>query len=206
MDAKYTVSLGDLVSSGDLKIVKWARAAGCDSLNHEQLLSVSLDPRPCKMSHSTATGQGVVTNGYLGADIIHVRAGEGFVPHTHPGDHLLIVIGGKGTITYDGKIYPTEAGQIYMIDGDVPHAVGAITDHVILAVGSPHRPVDSDDRMKPMAYEAVAARINELHCLICDVKARLPTRLHDRGCIHCPCDVCYSCEEVPSESALSDVG
>jgi quercetin dioxygenase-like cupin family protein len=206
MDAKYAVSLGGLTSSGDLKIVKWARAAGCDSLNHEQLLSVSLSPRPCRMAHSTATGEGVVTNGFLGADIIHIRAGEGFVPHTHPGDHLLIVIGGKGTITYDGKIYPTEAGQIYMIDGDVPHAVGAITDHVILAVGSPHKPVDSDDRMKPMAYEAVAAKINELHCFICNVKAKLPTRLHDLGCVHCPCDICYSSEETSSEGALGNVG
>jgi quercetin dioxygenase-like cupin family protein len=194
MDAKYAVSLGDLASPKALKIVKWAEAVGCDSVEHEQLLSVDLHPRPFAMAHSTATGQGTVTNGFLGADVIHIRAGEGFVPHTHPGDHLLIVIGGKGTITYDGKIYPTEAGQIYMIDGDVPHAVGAISDHVILAVGAPHKPVDSADRMKPVAYEEVVAEINNLHCLICDTKATLPARLHDLGCVHCPCDMCYSCK------------
>jgi quercetin dioxygenase-like cupin family protein len=195
MDAKYAVNLSALDLSGELKIVKWAEAVDRGSTNHEheQLLRVSLKPRPVRMAHSTATGQGTVSNGYLGADIIRVQAGEGFVPHTHPGDHLLIVIGGRGTITYDGKIYPTEAGQIYMIDGNVPHAVGAISDHVILAVGAPHKPVDSEDRMKPVEYEAVAARINELHCLICDVTATLPTRLHDLGCAHCPCDRCYSC-------------
>jgi quercetin dioxygenase-like cupin family protein len=192
MDAKYAVNLSALELSGELKIVKWAEPVDCGSTDGEQLLSVSLKPRPSRMAHSSATGQGTVSNGYLGADIIRVQAGEGFVPHTHPGDHLLIVIGGRGTITYDGKIYPTEAGQIYMIDGDVPHAVGAISDHVILAVGAPHKPVDSEDRMKPVAYEAVAAKINELHCLICDLRATLPTRLHDLGCAHCPCDMCYS--------------
>jgi quercetin dioxygenase-like cupin family protein len=191
MDAKYTVDLGLLPDSGDLKIVKWADDAGHDGQRHSQLLSVSTRARKCKMAHSHATGEGTVSNGYLGADVIHVHAGQGFVPHTHPGDHLLIVIGGRGTITYGGKIYPTEAGQIYMIDGEVPHAVGAITDHVILAVGSPHRPVDSEDRMRPVAYEAVTAQVNELHCLICDIRAKLPLRLHDRGCPHCPCDCCY---------------
>jgi quercetin dioxygenase-like cupin family protein len=192
MDAKYTVDFRrETDASDELKIVKWADAVGRDDHDHAQLLSVSMRVRTAKMAHSNATGEGTVSNGYLGADVIHVRAGEGFVPHTHPGDHLLIVIGGLGTITYGGKIYPTEAGQIYMIDGDVPHAVGAITDHVILAVGSPHKPIDSKDRMTPVPYESVVANINELHCLICDIKASLPYRLHDYKCPHCPCAQCY---------------
>jgi quercetin dioxygenase-like cupin family protein len=191
MDAKYTVDLDKGTLADELKIIKWAEAIGYDGHHHAQLLSISMNGRRAKMAHSHATGEATVSNGYLGADIIHVRAGQGFVPHTHPGDHLLIVIGGRGTITYGGKIYPTEAGQIYMIDGDVPHAVGAITDHVILAVGSPHKPVDSIDRMTPVPYEAVAADIKQLHCLICDIKAALPGRLHDLGCPHCPCADCY---------------
>jgi quercetin dioxygenase-like cupin family protein len=191
MDAKYTVDLERETFADDLKIIKWAEAIGHDAHHHAQVLRVSMNGRRAKMAHSHATGEATVSNGYLGADIIHVHAGEGFVPHTHPGDHLLIVIGGCGTITYGGKIYPTEAGQIYMIDGDVPHAVGAITDHVILAVGSPHKPVDSVDRMAPVSYEAVTADIKQLHCLICDIKAKLPNRLHDLGCPHCPCADCY---------------
>src|SRR6516165_4585420 len=125
MDAKYAVDLSGMMRPGGLKIVKWADEAGYEPRTNSQLLSVPMGVRKARMAHSHATGEGVVSNGYIGADIIHIRAGDGFVPHTHPGDHLLIVIGGRGTITYDSKIYPTEAGQIYMIDGDVPHAVGA---------------------------------------------------------------------------------
>jgi hypothetical protein len=78
-----------------------------------------------------------------------------------------------------------------MIDGNVPHAVGAITDHVILAVGSPHRAIDAEDRMIPVEYEAVTARVSDLHCLICDIRSSLPNRLHDQGCPHCPCEACH---------------
>jgi len=77
-----------------------------------------------------------------------------------------------------------------MIEGKVPHAVGAITDHVILAVGAPHMPVDSVERMTPVEYEAVTAELNELHCLICDKIAIYPQRLHDAECPHCPCIDC----------------
>jgi hypothetical protein len=142
------------------------------------------------MSYTTATGQAIVSNGLLGGDIIRLGAGEGFVPHTHPGDHLLIIIGGIGTITYGGKIYRTQAGEVYMIDGGVPHAVGAITDHVIFAIGSPHRPVESDDRMQPVEYRAVTAHMESIHCLICKQIAIHPVLLHEYGCPHCPCPQC----------------
>jgi quercetin dioxygenase-like cupin family protein len=194
MDPAFTVVLDRAMDSDDLKIVRWADAISHDARHHKQLLSVSTHARGTRMAHSRATGESTVSNGCLGADVIHLRAGEGFVPHTHPGDHLLIVIGGMGTITYGGKIYPTVAGQIYLIDGNVPHAVGAITDHVILAVGSPHKPVDSPDRMTPVPYEAITAQIDELHCLICDARARLPHRLHDYNCPHCPCADCCGAE------------
>lgn len=169
--------------SGGLEIVRWARDLG---LNGEQALGIDLGERPVQLAHSNATGEGLVSNGVLGADVIRLAAGDGFVPHTHPGDHLLIVVGGRGTITCGGKIYPTRAGELYMVEGLVPHAVGAITDHVILAVGSPHRPVDAPDRMKPVGYDAVTANIDDLHCLICDLHARYPRRLHEAGCPHCP--------------------
>ena len=122
----------------------------------------------------------------MGADVIRVPAGYGFAPHTHPGDHLLIVLAGSGTIAYDGKVYATGPGTIYMIEGRVPHAVGAITDHVILAVGAPHRAVDSEDRQQMAAYESVAAELGDITCLICGTKAVAPKRLRDVGCPHCP--------------------
>jgi quercetin dioxygenase-like cupin family protein len=149
------------------------------------------------MVHSNATGEELVSNGLLGAGIIRLAAGDGFVPHTHSGDHLLIVVGGLGTITYGGKIYPTKAGDIFMVEGQVPHAVGAITDHVILAIGSHYRPVDSAERMTPVDYEAVTTDLDELHCLICDIHARPPHRLHDAECPHCPCFDCNPYEVAP---------
>lgn len=190
MGSQYPVknsSIDFLNDDGTLKIVQWAMDQG---VNNEQLLSISLGLRPFHMAHSNATGESLVSNGHLGVDIIRLSAGDGFVPHIHPGDHLLIVVGGQGTITYDGKIYPTKAGQVYMIEGKVPHAVGAITDHVILAVGSPHRPVDALDRMEPLGYEAITTEINQLHCLICNIATIYPQRLHDMGCLHCPCFEC----------------
>lgn len=170
---------------GGLKIIEWGVAGpvhnGC------QHLLVDLDARPTPMPGSPATGQGLVTNGLLGGDVIRLAAGEAFEPHTHPGDHLLIVIGGEGTITFDGVIYPTRAGQIYMVEGSVPHAVGAITDHVILAVGSPHKAVDDPTRMTPVEYQAVLSAFGDMHCLVCGRRAQYPQRLSDINGPDCVC-------------------
>ncbi|QXJ26449.1 cupin domain-containing protein [Actinomadura graeca] len=137
-----------------------------------------------------ATGRGLVGNGRIGADVIRLAAGAGFAPHTHPGHHVLAVLAGVGTITYGGRVHRTEAGQIYLVEGEVPHAVGAISDHLILAVGAPHKPVDSADRMDLVPYTEVLAPDGDLDCLICEMSAALPDRLHDRGCPHCPCTAC----------------
>ncbi len=188
------ISLATVSEDGstDLNIAEWASDFGLDVDGLNQLLGVSMAPRPVQVKKSPATGQGLVSNGHLGADAIHLVAGQSFAPHTHPGDHLLIVIAGQGTIVYDGKIYPTRAGQIYMIEGEKPHAVGAITDHVILAIGCPHKPIDSEDRMELTEYEAITTQVDELHCLICDASVSGTERLHAKGCPHCPCDACVS--------------
>src|SRR5689334_16592154 len=108
-----------------LKRANWSVDLG---ITGDQLLSVDLSARPTPVAHSHATGEALISNGLLGADIIRLAAGDGFVPHTHSGDHLLIVIGGEGTITCGGRILPTCAGDLFMIEGQIPHAVGAITD------------------------------------------------------------------------------
>lgn len=94
-----------------------------------------------------ATGLPLHTNGNLGADILFVRGGDEFPVHTHPGDHLLYCLAGHGTITVAGITYKIKPGDIYMVEGMIPHAVGAETDHVLVAIGSPHKPVDAPDRM-----------------------------------------------------------
>jgi len=182
-----------------LSIVAWADAV---TLPEGDLgMYVGLHPRALPMAHTLSTGDPLVSNGAIGADIIRVPAGSGFAPHTHPGDHLLICVGGLGTITYDGTIYPTRAGELYMIAGDVPHAVGAITDHVLIAVGSPHRAVDDPARSTLVAYREITATMGDLRCLICDTTATAPQMLHDHGCLHCPCALCIPTPALHEQDA-----
>lgn len=95
-----------------------------------------------------ALGLGLHTNGHLGADILWVPATKKFPVHTHPGDHLLYCVSGTGTITVDEVTYDIKPGDLYMVDGMVPHAVGAgRSDHILIAIGAPHKAVDSPERM-----------------------------------------------------------
>jgi quercetin dioxygenase-like cupin family protein len=177
----------DLTRS-ELQIARWAESAIGDFASE---LVVSHAERPHQMAHTLgATGIELASNGHIGADVIRIAAGRGFVPHTHPGHHVLVVVGGEGTITYAGQVYKTQAGDAYLIEGMVPHAVGAISDHVIVAVGAPHMPVDSTARMAPVPYEEVTADDGDLSCRICELGAVMPERLHTVGCTHCPCSVC----------------
>ncbi len=161
----------------------------------EGQLTLDTKERSFPMVGSSATGQSLLSNGQVGADIIHVKAGGGFVPHTHSGDHLLFVMAGHSTITFAGAIYEVNAGQCYMVEGLVPHAVGAITDTVILAIGSPHQPVDSKSRMKPVAYTAVLSTKGVLNCNICEMQVDSFHQLHELSCPHCPCITCVSPKE-----------
>jgi quercetin dioxygenase-like cupin family protein len=110
-------------------------------------LSVSRDGVP--VHGADALGLGLHSNGQLGADLLWVPAGKRFPVHTHPGHHLLLCLSGTGTITLDKITYRVGPGDFYMVDGLVPHAVGAAeeTDHILVAIGSPHKPVDSPERM-----------------------------------------------------------
>lgn len=172
----------------DLEIVTWADAGVGD---HRTELTVDHGPLPVGL-HGTAdaSGRELATIGSIGADLIRLPAGSGFQPHTHPGHHVLTVVAGIGTITYGGRVHETRAGQTFLVEGEVPHAVGSITDHVILAVGSPHKQIDAEDRMAPVPFEEIIAPDGDLTCMICAIGAQLPARLHDRGCPHCPCATC----------------
>lgn len=172
----------------ELDIVTWADTRFGES--HTEL-RVDHAPLPVAM-HGTAdaSGRELATIGAIGADLIRLPAGSGFQPHTHPGHHVLTVVGGIGTITYGGRIHETRAGQTFLIEGEVPHAVGAVTDHVIVAVGAPHRRVDAEDRMEPVPYEEIIAPEGDLTCLLCAITAEAPAKLHARGCPHCPCATC----------------
>lgn len=163
----------------------WAEDGGMQ--DSRQWLAVDVKPGPTKVLKTrSATGRSIASNGFLGADILHLPAGDGFDPHTHPGDHLLFVLAGKGTVAVDGEIIPTRAGQAYLVEGAVPHAVGAITDHVILAIGAPHRPLDSIERQELVEYSALMTPMGDITCTICQTSATSQDELTATGCPHSP--------------------
>jgi quercetin dioxygenase-like cupin family protein len=108
-----------------------------------------LDGAGVPMHGAPATGLAMLTNGHLGCDLIRVKPGEQFPVHVHPGDHLLLCLAGEGTITVADVTYKIVPGDLCMVEGVTPHAVGGGDngDHLILAIGAPHTPVDSPKRM-----------------------------------------------------------
>lgn len=173
------------IDTEGLKIVDWALPIHGATWGGDELLAIDTDARSTPMAHTEATADPLVTNGALGVDFVRVPAGGGFAPHTHPGDHLLIIVAGFGTVTLDGVIYPTGPGQVYLVPGQHPHAVGAITDHCILAVGSPHKACDAPDRMTLVDYAAVTAELGRLQCRVCGIVGT-PDQLRSMGCSHPP--------------------
>lgn len=123
------------------------------------VLADCLPGQGVKVHGAPAMGAAMHTNGHLGVDMLHVAAGQQFPVHTHPGDHLLYCLRGRGTITIAQVTYEINPGDIYMVDGQIPHAVGAITDHVLLAIGAPHKPVDSPERMAFVDWDGNPAGI-----------------------------------------------
>jgi quercetin dioxygenase-like cupin family protein len=172
-------------SSVPVTLCDWATDCGAEGSTHR--LSIDVQPGPDRLAKTeSATGRALLSNGYMGADIIHVAAGTGFDPHTHPGDHLLFAIAGYGTITADGVISRTVPGTVYMIEGAVPHAVGAITDHMLLSVGSRHRPLTSADRQELVPFSALLSAQESITCSICSVTANSRSGLVEQGCTHAP--------------------
>ena len=66
------------------------------------------------------------------------------------------------------------------------HAVGAITDHVILAVGAPHRPVDDPRRQVLVEYDAIRGDTGIVTCGLCSLTAPSLPELAASGCAHVP--------------------
>ncbi len=87
---------------------------------------------------------------HLGVDMLMIHAGDAFPLHTHPGHHLLLVVRGAGTATLDGVVYATVPGDLYLIEAEIPHAVGAVEDHWLLSFGAPHKHLTDAARMEVM--------------------------------------------------------
>lgn len=136
------------IVSADIDADGVVRAPGLVITNifklQEQVLDYGVD-----MWGAPAKGMPLHTNGNLGVDLVQVQPGDKFPVHTHPGDHLLLCLKGSGTISIGEETYTVNPGDLYMVPGLIPHAVGAPEDdvHVLAAFGSPHMAVDSPGRM-----------------------------------------------------------
>lgn len=107
--------------------------------------------QPVKMRHSDGTALPLVlddsTPHKFGADIIRFAHGKGVGLHTHLGAHILMVTKGRGLLTYGTDTFDMFEGMIYLVPSNVPHAIKAITELVLVAVGNDHQPADSEKRL-----------------------------------------------------------
>jgi quercetin dioxygenase-like cupin family protein len=106
--------------------------------------------QPLSMHNGTALPLLIDRSGTspFGGDIIRFAPGKGVGMHTHVGAHILLVTKGKGTLVYYEEKHPMFEGMIYLVESNVPHAIEAETELVIISIGNNHRPADSKERLE----------------------------------------------------------
>jgi quercetin dioxygenase-like cupin family protein len=106
---------------------------------------------PLQMKHSDGTAIPLVvddtTEHHFGADVIRFPAGKGVGMHQHAGAHILMVTKGTGVLSYYEQEYDMFPGMIYLIQSNVPHAILAKTELVLVSVGNDYQPADSEKRL-----------------------------------------------------------
>lgn len=131
----------------DLQQARWA-----DFDEVQKTLTSFEGKQPIQMAHSDGTALPLLLDDSLpakfGADVIRFEAGKGVGLHTHVGAHILLVTKGKGTLTYDTEKHPMFEGMIYLVSSNVPHAIDAETELVLVAIGNDHQPADSESRLE----------------------------------------------------------
>lgn len=131
----------------NLQQAQWA------NFNKNQKTLASFEGKqPIQMTHSDGTALPLLLDNSLsakfGADVIRFEAEKGVGLHTHVGAHILLVTKGKGTLTYHTEKYPMFEGMIYLVPSNVPHAIDAETELVLIAIGNDHQPADSESRLE----------------------------------------------------------
>lgn len=101
-----------------------------------------------KMHNSDACGIPLLLHGKFGMDVLTFPAGGCVKDHTHPGDHILIVMSGTGYVDYDGVAHKLSPNDCYLVPGGVRHGVRACTELRLLAIANDHRPVASAERLE----------------------------------------------------------
>ena len=93
----------------------------------------------------------------FGIDLIEMDPGSAFPLHTHPGDHILYVVEGRGLVHVDGEDHGVVRGDSIFVPAELPHGVKTYAEaddpFSFLAVGHPHRHLTATDRMKVVEAE-----------------------------------------------------
>lgn len=107
--------------------------------------------------------------GHLGVDLLWMPPGSSFPYHTHPAHHVLYVVAGLGTLEDEHHVIrETQPGDVLMVPGYLPHAVGAqalysdVERHGgpgqwILAFGAPHVELEDPARMTLIPNDSIAS-------------------------------------------------
>lgn len=104
---------------------------------------------PVQMAKSDGTALRLLKRGPFGADLIRFAPGQGVATHTHPGDHVLVVVSGSGWLTYNGQRVEISEGTVYLVPGSVPHAIDAgESELTLISVANDHRDAGSEDRLE----------------------------------------------------------
>lgn len=116
-------------------------------------VGVERGARPVEMHLSDGTAQPLVAADGFGADVIRFGPGEGVDWHTHVGAHILFVQAGAGWLGYEeeAEAVRLEPGICYLVPSNVRHRIAAETELIMLAVGNDHQPADSPTRLIPDA-------------------------------------------------------
>ncbi len=130
-----------------LQFTEWAKF----DAEKDALVSFSGE-LPIQMAHSDGTAKPLIldesTASMFGADIIRFAAGKGVGLHKHIGAHILMVTKGTGVLTYEETKHDMYEGMIYLVPSNIPHAINAITELVLIAIGNDHRAADSNERLE----------------------------------------------------------
>jgi quercetin dioxygenase-like cupin family protein len=134
----------------DTKLFQFAKWA---QVNSENSALISLHgEQPIKMMHSNGTAFPLVLDDSnetkFGADLIRFEAGKGVGLHKHEGAHILMVTKGRGILTYNEEKHLMFEGMIYLVPSNIPHAIDAETELVLIAIGNDHQPADSFKRLE----------------------------------------------------------
>lgn len=106
---------------------------------------------PVQMSKSDGTAIPLVylQESKFWADLIRFAPWEWVALHTHPGDHILLVTKWEWILTYWKNKHPMTPWMIYVVPGNIPHAIDASKDEeiVLMALWNNLIPAEDPDRL-----------------------------------------------------------